>query len=319
MTKLKTLRGRSPDEVEDVIGAIATKILPNPRIEEEYPGVSEELQRQVLMEVQAKLKLKPDDKSPKALGRLYDFFSNALYEAAMGPRGEEEVRSRLGQRGELGPRMYLWDITSASTKELLARGIRRNHVADAISRPDRFQHLLPEVFGADGIAISLYMQEHGEGRDRFSLLVLMVRVGYRLEVRDAWRVYHSDVDTSNVKEPLDLLRALADRYGWSITYNGESKKLHLYTTIRTRDGIILQPDDSLSISPDERDGLFNAFEEVRANPTPETSTEEFGMTIISRSRGDEHDIALAMALGMNEYLADLRSHGVSVEQRKDHQ
>jgi hypothetical protein len=53
------------------------------------------------------------------------------------------------------------------------------------------------------------------------MIVAAQRVGFRLDVHQAWRIYPSAVKLDGVHTPIDWLRKFADTYGFEIEVDGE--------------------------------------------------------------------------------------------------
>jgi hypothetical protein len=292
---LNNLRSLSPDEIEWALASLIQRFLPQPRDEgpETLPGDLRELQDSTLAEIQARLGIEPADQSAVTKAKILEFLAKELSEPVLrGARGEQ-AKIRLGQRGDLRLDLYKIEFDAFFHDTAEKRGIRKNHVEYALRHPDEAQHILPGRIKAEGFpAVSLYAKHHGDPRstDRFTLLVQTERKGYLQHINSAWRVYHSDVNLSQVHEPLDILRAFVDVYGLYCRVNDSAPtKLFFYEAFPLAPG--QQPTSILKFDSSQA-ATFDASFLVRVSP--------LGVV----------EIALAYVIDSARYMSDLRRHNV---------
>src|SRR5258705_11496608 len=225
---LPSLKNQSAKEIEGILANLTLDVLPNPgtasggRISDLAPDVRERLIR----EIRISLGLKSDDTSSRAMSKIYEYLAEELGRAALAGVDINEVKTRLGERGQLAPSLYKIVFTDAFKNESKRRGIDERAVELTLQSPDSVEHLRPELLGITSKrATSLYLKRfYNSSRpvNSYSLLVFCTRVGYVQEVGDAWQVFHSDVDLNSARTPLDVLKALVGKYGFEIQV-GESK------------------------------------------------------------------------------------------------
>ncbi|HEX6046845.1 MAG TPA: hypothetical protein VFZ22_20300 [Pyrinomonadaceae bacterium] len=231
---LQTLKNRPPQDVAAILAGLTLSLFPP----EETQGtcvtpVNEPLRNKVLSEVYEKLKLSPSDQSEAGKAELLEYLAKEMSRAALSNADIEEIKERVGQRGDLRPGLYKIKIPDDARKLAAERFISIGEIRDAVERPDEVEHLLPERFGVNGEAVSLYSQKWvtEKSGELSQLLVLTRRKGYKQTVLDVIRVYESDVDLSNATTPLEMLRAFIEVYGQVQQIGERAEKFFLYETI----------------------------------------------------------------------------------------
>ena len=223
---LEALKNEYPREREHILSRVALSLMPNPGI---YPKseISKEdqlIHETILREIQPSGAI---DK-PRVFQRLSKEISNATFSQVR----EEDVKTRLGQKGLLREDYYKIELSDQFNKEFTRFGVRPTYAVEALRSPGAVEHLLPNHFGqsSDQPSFSLYLKTPPVRRsaDSFSLMVLSMRKGAVQTVLNAWRVYHSDVNLSPPRRPLDVMIAFADRYGLPITVGSKTEKFILY-------------------------------------------------------------------------------------------
>jgi hypothetical protein len=221
---LPSLNRENPADVEGILANLTLGMLPNPGISHES-GIPSDLRDRLIHEIRIRLGLKRDDNSPKAMSRIYELLAQEIGRAALADVDIKEVKTRLGDRGELAPPLYKIQFMD-SFKDSERRGVAEREVEATLQSPDSVEHLHPELLGiASKRATSLYLKRFNNNRNplnSYSLLGFCTRVGYVQQVGEAWRIFHSDVDLSKAKTPLDVLKSLVSKYGFEIQV-GESR------------------------------------------------------------------------------------------------
>jgi hypothetical protein len=213
---LQALKNYSPSERERILSKVVLKLLPNPVISENLGTLEdEEIRKQILAEI-----VPAGKPAQEALPRL----SKEISELAFSRADQREIKDRLGQKGFLPIDSYSIGYRPYAKENERMFGIRRKHVENAIKQSDLCEHLLPEkLFESHRFeAFSLFVKTHvtRQPRDTFSLLVFACRSKAHLEVIDAWRLYHSEVDLSEATTALAVLKAFTEKYGKPIAKNG---------------------------------------------------------------------------------------------------
>jgi hypothetical protein len=293
-SSLPSLRNRSATEIEGILASLTLDMLPNPGI-----GMASDLTSDVrdrlIQEIRISLGLKRDDKSREAMSRIYGYLAQQIGNAALAGVDIKEVKSRLGDKGELAPPLYKIEYTDSFKDTSKRRGVEEREIELTLQSPDSVEHLRPELLGIVAKrATSLYLKQFNNRShpfNNYSLLVFCTRVGYVQEVADAWRIYHSDVDLSKAKTPLDVLKALVRKYGFEIQV-GERKGAFFWH-------------ERVPISPDTQTDFIKI---------PNEPNVDFAVTFSPGPVVDNTlEVTYAFAINYRAYDADLVNHGIKIQ------
>ena len=293
---LPSLRNQSAEEVQGILASLTLDMLPNPGISGVTSDLTADVRDRLIQEIRISLGLKRDDNSPQAMSRIYDYLAREMGHAALANVDIKEVKTRLGNKGELTPPLYKIVFTDSFKHGSRIRGVDERSVELTLQSPDSVEHLRPELLGITSKrATSLYLKQfinNASPFNSFSLLVFCTRVGYVQEVGNAWQIFHSDVDVSKAKTPLDVLKALVGRYGFEIQI-GESKAAFFWH-------------ERVPIS---RSIPFNKLIKFPYEPNV-----NYGVTW-SPGEIRDNSLELTYAFGINytAYEADLAKHGIKVK------
>ena len=104
----------------------------------------------------------------------------------------KEVKTRLGDKGELAPPLYKIVFSDSFKDGSKRRGVDEHLVEITLQSPDSVEHLHPGLLGVTAKkATSLYLKRfinNGRPSNSYSLLVFCTRLGYVQQVDDAWQV-----------------------------------------------------------------------------------------------------------------------------------
>jgi hypothetical protein len=292
---LDTLSGYEPSEALGVLSSLTFQLSPEPALEgETSKGKVNFASEDVVAEIRGRVGLAPDDYSDEARDKILSFISDQISEIVLSRTDEETVLNRLGDRGVLRPNLYEI-IFPSPFKRFSERGIRQEHVRQALNYPDDVEHVLPEdmPFKGDG-SFSLYVKHRHSPNpiDDFSLLVVSSRKGYQQRVDDAFRVYPSDVDVGSAKFPVDLLKALAEKYGLPLDVGNQRGKFFFLVVI------------------DKVPEGGETF--VIGAPLPSDSNIPYEARFMLRETEKTIEVSMAYALDEVAYRSDLKKHGVQV-------
>lgn len=291
---LPSLNHVNPADVEGILANLTLGMLPNPGISDE-PSLPTELRDRLVHEIRIRLRLKRDDTSPKAMAKIYDLLAKEIERVALAKVDIKEIRSRLGQRGDLAPSLYtiIFMDSFSGSKE---RGVRQGDVERTLRTPDSVEHLNPELLGMTrSRATSLYLKEFRNDktpRNSYSLLVFCTRIGYKQQVGDAWQIFHSDVNITQAKTPLDVLRILVRKYGFEFKLGEKTGSFFWHERVQIKD-------------PSKP----NTFLEIPKRPSVDMAV------TWSPGRIEKNVLEVTYAFGINNtaYEADLREHGIIVK------
>jgi hypothetical protein len=286
---LQTLKTYSPQEAAVILAGVTKQLLPEELTEPTLePHPDADVNQRILEEVYHKLKVSPDDKSDESQARVINYIGNELSRAALAYSDVQEITNRIGQQGNLRADAYKVILTSTHEKAARTYGITRAQIKDAVNYPDDFQHLLPGLFGPTDNAISLFVKEHDNESDPFTILVQTKRTGSTLEVNKAFKIYYSDVDLVHSLTPLDVLLAFVNEYGVNITVGDETARFVLHKSIPRGDS--QQGIDVFSVP-----GKFESGTNL-------SSGFHFKMT------ESTFEVAVGYMINDTKYLADLEKH-----------
>ena len=293
---LPSLRNQTPKEIEGILASLTLDMLPNPGIGRTPSDLSEDVRDRLIQEIRISLGLKMDDKSPAAMSKIYDYLAREMGHAALADVDIKEVKTRLGDRGELAPPLYKIVFMDSFKNGSKRRGVDERTVELTLQSPDSVEHLRPELFGITSKrATSLYLKQFinsGQPLKSYSLLVFCTRLGYVQQVGDAWQIFHSDVDLSKAKTPLDVLKALVGKYGFEFQIGERKASFFWHERV-----------------PISRRVPFNEIIRFPNQPNVDFA--------ISWSPGEIQDnyVELTYAFGINNtaYEADLVRHGIRIK------
>lgn len=292
---LDTLSGYESSEALGVLSSLTFQLSPEPPLEgETFKGKVDFASGDVIAEIRGRVGLALDDHSDEARDIILSFISDQISKIVLGRTDEKAVLNRLGDRGALRPDLF--EITyPASFRSFSERGIRREHIRQALNYPDDVEHVLPEdmPFKGEG-SFSLYVKHHRSSNpnDNFSLLVVSSRKGYQQRVDDAFRIYPSDVNVGSAKYPVDLLKALAEKYGLPLDVGNQKGKFFFLVVV-----------DKL---PKEEETF------VIGAPLPSNGSIPYEARFILRETEKTIEVAMAYALDEVTYRSDLKKHNVQV-------
>lgn len=302
---LKAL-GRVPVKQRGLLLAAAVdQLVPKPRLTEvrTFHGQTEELVQATIAEARRTLRLREGDNTPNARKQLLDFFARGMSEQLLTPRSERHARERLGAKGSLDLEAYQLVFGDYFDREIRKSGIRKSDVREAIKRADAVQHFplrLEEEPTAE--LVSLVTVTRDEPTARNTLLVEMMRQKDRLRVSNVWRVFHSDVDLTRARAPLDVLRAFLGVFG-----------LDVVLANRGRARLVEQEAIPLNDLPGNVRLLVQQQQFKQIVTVPDTRPgSPFVITSYFRvSPLGVLEIQLCYAVDTARYLATLRQHGVA--------
>ena len=281
---LKSLKDYDSKSAEKILSELTGRLLPSPEVGEELneSAIYEEVKR----EIHKLLKVDPDDLSPSSRAKVFEFLAKEMSTIALRGANVSNIKSRLGQRGELRHDLYEIDFPKFfSNYERL--GIRRNHVIDVIRNPEKFEPVLP----TNDLLIYFKTINKLNDSNRFSLIVITIRKGYKLEALSAWRIYHSEIGISTQMSLVAVLQAFAERYGETVNLGDKQGKFILHETIEAGAGT-------------------NLSEIVRVPEQPPLLVHGY---LRKSSIHRLYDITLVFAIDVLRYARDLRNHGVPAE------
>jgi len=301
ISTLPSLRQQSPQEIEGILANLTLGILPNPGVgDNRYQSdIAPEFHQRLIQEIRVSLRLKRDDKSPQAMAKIYEYLAREIERAALVGVDITEVKTRLGERGDLAPSLYKIEFADTFRDLSEKRGIERRDVEQLLQAPDFVQHLRPEFLGiATAKLTSLYLKEFKNSQqpsNTYSLLVFCHRVGYVQRVGEAWRIFPSDVDLTTAKSPLDVLKAFVNKYGIEIQV-GNKKGLFFWH-------------EHITLGPDKE---YNVVQFNRPDPNTDMST----TFEVGKVTDNMLEVLYAFGINHTAYDADLIKHGVRIKPSK---
>jgi hypothetical protein len=214
---LATLSHLAPFEAEAAVCRALDSLLPN--IEDVRLG---EVEHRVLAEARLQA----------VEGDIATVLSDILLEMSLGDR-DEEVRQRLGNSGLLP--WGLFSIEFVRWDDVTWFGVTKDEVTAALENPDLFEHMVAPIPAdsppADTVGLSVAAKRSAlpGGADPHWLLIFMSRVGSRLRVSSAWRVFDEVVRSYpyRVKTVRDLAQAFLNRHGLDVALEGVDKRSNL--------------------------------------------------------------------------------------------
>lgn len=250
----------------------------------------DDIRLRTVEEIIKRLNLKDTDHFQKAKSKLLEFVGREIRGLALESGHISNVRKRLGQKGILSPGAYQVKFAEDYSKLCEPFGITKNEVRQAIEAPDMFEHFIPEIkINNTFEALSLYVKTYTKKIEPYSVLVDTRRLGDELFVHFALRIFHSDVDVSDVTKPTELLKIFTDKFGSEISIEGQTGKLILYKTLNA--GVI-----NLSTLANRQNCIVRLSHRKLAN--------------------DKVEVSIAYGVDVSLYADSLRSHGIQIRDLK---
>jgi len=286
---LQTLKHRPPAEAAAILASLTLSLSPQSEHQIE-DSIDESLRNSLLSEIYRKLHINQTAQSESQKAELYRFLTKEMSNAALSATDTDEIKRRVGQRGDLRPDLYSIGIPQEARSFAKQRSISLGEITNALEQPDDVEHLPGGVLSSVNTenAISIYLQEQetvSTGEHSF-LLVLSRRTGYHQQVMEPIRIYASDVHIDEVISPLNLLKAFIDKYGFVLRVAGRTGKIFLYETIPYY-------------------GDFTKL--VEYPPGFEKETNHRTCLFVKPSVG-KVEVALVYSINEGMYLADLQRH-----------
>jgi hypothetical protein len=186
----------------------------------------------VIEEACTRLGLSIDDKDPDSFEKIADLL-DAEAEKLAAPRNTESALFRLAERGDLPSDLYEINIVP-NVVDVYRKGfsLEKDIIETTVRSPTLEQHYGPIRKPNEPVMISLFLKSFRTPwpLKNFWMIVAAQRVGLRLDVHQAWRIYPSAVKLDGAKTPIDWLRSFADAYGFEIELDG--KKGHFFLLAR---------------------------------------------------------------------------------------
>ena len=181
-----------------------------------------------LDEIRSRLKISSDTDPELAHSLVAKTIGDTLRQSILGHADASAVLKRIGNAGRLPPAAYNVVQPPAFQAAFYRLGLSRNHIEDAVKRPDDFQHLMTEGMPESWQDISLFVKfvASREQSRRHWLLVQAHRVGIDKHVVAAWRIFLNDVNLETAQRPIDVLKAFVEVYGFPVTV-GDTKSLFI--------------------------------------------------------------------------------------------
>jgi hypothetical protein len=234
ISNLPSLRRLSAKEVEGILSSLALDLSPDPGISAPTKRLNPDLRERLLGEIRVSLRLKKADNSPKSISKIHGYLAEEIQRVALSNVNINDVKTRLGRRGDLVPALYKLEFADSFQQLDEPRGIQRSQVENCLRNPDGVEHLSPADLDETEDNASVYIKTFNNRvrpENSYTLLVFCKRVGYLQKIHHAWHVFHSDLDLSNARSALDILKIFIDRYGIALTISEEHNKLFFYTRI----------------------------------------------------------------------------------------
>lgn len=291
---LQSLKHLPRDEAERVLSSFANTLLPSP---EERPVAFPDpaLAQHLLQELSRRAEVTHIKNPSEVRGRVFSVLAQELSGYALQSANLDEIKTRLGNRGELRSDYYKIEMPP-SIRVLQKRGIRPSHIERAIRQPSAVEHFSQSGFDPQGEQLlSMFAKIIGSPADAraFTLLVETRRKGATQMVLTAWRIYHSDIKWPARVTPLLILQAFVEAFGLRFQVGGAPEtKFLLYQRIpvaKNRESTNL-----IAITNPER--------------------HDFAVQNLLKINSDGYvEVAIAYVIDMTAYGAALNRHGVKLE------
>jgi hypothetical protein len=227
---LHVLKELDPETVNGILAAAALANSPDPGVGDP-PLVLRTYEREAraaLDEIRNRLEISSDTDPERAHSLVAKTIADTLRQSILGHADTDAILKRIGNAGRLPPAAYNVVQPTEFQAMFYRLGLSRNHVEDAVKRPDDYQHLMTEGMPESSQDISLFMKfvASREQARMHWLLVQAHRIGTDQRVGAAWRIYLNDINLETAARPIDVLKAFVEVYGFPMTI-GDTKALFI--------------------------------------------------------------------------------------------
>lgn len=256
------------------------------------------VRKAIFEEVRGNLGFAADDESPKALELLGDAIDEELTQLA-GTTDNDEVLRKLAVKGEVPADLYQPVLLPVLRQVYEDHWyLAQDNIFDTIRRADQEQHF--ETAGSAGGTplISLFTKEFlgKDPRNNFTMLVAAARDGLKLEVHQAWRIYHEDVFLAGASDLVDILKRFSDVFGLEFSFKGKRAKFMLEVEL----------DETAEYSA-KIEIIFPITTDSKGRRKQRDSNFTLSHFVGKRANGTAN-AALTVAIDLNKYLATLVAH-----------
>jgi hypothetical protein len=173
-----------------------------------------------------------DQDAPGKEARLYDILNAAFDELDDAISNPDEIKERAGTRGDLWPELYTVALSPPMEQHCRQMRVVPRFAIHAVQHPDAVDHLNPESFGfPEETFYSISIKFFEDSLKRYGLIALSERKGDELIIRNLWKFFVQDLDLSDARRPVDVLRAFAENYGTELRIGELTSKFILYRVI----------------------------------------------------------------------------------------
>ncbi len=294
---LNILKELGQSEAQILMSTTALSLLPDPGIVEpiEIDPIQAKGQQDLLNQIKTHLKIQIEELTEETKIAVLEFIEKEISNQILDKKKEKAARARIGDRGDLRPDLYQVKFSQLFKDTSEKRGIRKHHVEETLMSPDAVQHLTPPKDHENQKQLfSIYSKTFPDqgSSDPYTMLVMAQRKGYIQVVFSAWRIYHSDVDLSGTKTPLDILKGFAETYGIPFSVGGSDKSMFkLFQKIEI---------------PEGQSGTDIFAYEQQKNRKHEIQF------LFKKTSSKEIEVSIAFVIDISKYEQDLVKHGVKI-------
>lgn len=225
--------------------------------------------------------------------KFYEILNTAWDRFDDATLNSDEIKEKAGTRGDLWPSLYRVELSSYA--EQICRKIRvtKRLALDTVQRPDLVDHLNPYDFGyPEETFYSVSVKFFDVSLKKYGLIAFSQRNGDKLIIYNVWKFFVQDLDLSDVRRPVDVLRTFAKKYGTNIHIGEMISKFILYYAIPIMDfGDTPSVDEIVYIE--------------RAQKTNITS-----LIVKIDNQQKRLQVGIAYNINVEKYVHDLRKHGI---------
>ncbi len=223
---LDTLKNLDNATANSVLAAAALSMAPDAGLGDDDIVKAHKAQADaVIKELRTKLALGGEGRLvPEQQARVDQLLGKVISATVFAERDPSDALARAGQAGRLPPGLYEVRLTANFMTTFGRHGIKKKLIEEIVHKPDDLQHLLTKHAQEQDV-ISLFMKRmQPAGKEAHWLLTQTHRQGIAQIAQSAWRVYPADVDLSEAKDPLDVLKAFVETFGLNIPLGNRQTK-----------------------------------------------------------------------------------------------
>ena len=284
---LATVRKLDKHTRAGLLAHVAQRYLPT--LEEFSPDSGDAHEVQVIDEINRKFNASRGEIPTSKLEVVHRMLLNELRASVVDNTQIKGVRERVGQKGLLRTDLYDIHFNQSFVDLNETMGVSKELVISTIHKPLAVEHIFPEKEGLTQVdSHSIFTGMHPR-HENCVVVVLAIRKFATLTVDGAWLVFLGDMHLFEPQSPVQMLKAFACHYGVPLKVEHEESHFIYQSSFALKSGneaVVVETINPTGLLVDARFSFSSSWGQVQ--------------------------IALAFAIRLVDYIADLKKHGVLI-------